>query len=72
MGIMRATTVVASPSEALQPFPPGSECCRGTGKLNPTTVDVARCIVNELWSRVVRRLRVERRPLGTQVGSDLC
>ena len=59
MGIMRTMTVVASPSvELLQPFPPGSECCRGTGNLNPTAVEVARCTANEVWSRAVRRRTV--------------
>ena len=32
MGIMRATTVAASPSVALQPCPPSSEGCGGTGR----------------------------------------
>ncbi len=32
MGIKRATTVVASPSETLQPCPPSSEGCGGTGR----------------------------------------
>ena len=32
MGMMRATTVAASPSVALQPCPPSSEGCGGTGR----------------------------------------